>query len=66
MANLIGSLIGIFLILSGLSIQTKFTRLSSNRTIRPAIWAYLSIVLVIVGIILCFYFFESYVALKKE
>lgn len=66
MANLIGSLIGIFLILSGLSIQTKFTRLSSNRTIRPEIWAYLSIVLVIVGIILCFYFFESYVALKKE
>ncbi|MGX7024048.1 hypothetical protein [Vagococcus hydrophili] len=65
MANLFGSLFGTILIFLGLSIQTKFTRLSSNRTIRPAIWAYLSIVLVIVGIILCFYFFETYVALRK-
>lgn len=64
MANLIGSLTGVVLILLGLFIQTKFTRLSSNRTIRPAIWAYLSIVLVIAGIIFCFYFFESYVVLK--
>ena len=65
MANLFGSLFGTILIFLGLSIQTKFTRLSSNRTVRPAIWAYLSIVLVIVGIILCFYFFETYVALRK-
>ncbi|HCM89222.1 MULTISPECIES: hypothetical protein [Vagococcus] len=65
MANLVGSLFGTLLIFLGLSIQTKFTRLSSNRTIRPAIWAYISILLVILGIVLFFYFFEIYVALKK-